>query len=89
MLGVLGGGQLGAMFAEAAGRMGYRVAVWDPDAGAPAHRLAVYSCTAPFSDTAAREAFSQQVHAVTFEWENVPAGLCAWLEQHHRVRPGP
>lgn len=88
MLGVLGGGQLGAMFAEAAGRMGYRVAVWDPDAGAPAHRLAVYSCTAPFSDTAAREAFSQQVHAVTFEWENVPAGLCAWLEQHHRVRPG-
>ena len=30
-LGVLGGGQLGAMFAGAAHRMGYRVAVWDPD----------------------------------------------------------
>ena len=87
-LGVLGGGQLGAMFAEAAGRMGYHVAVWDPDPEAPAHRLAGYSCIAPFSDTAAREAFSKRVHAVTLEWENVPASLCAWLEEHHRVRPG-
>ena len=31
-LGVLGGGQLGTMFAGTALRMGYRVAVWDPDA---------------------------------------------------------
>ena len=42
-LGVLGGGQLGAMFTRAALRLGYRVAVWDPDADAPAHRLASYS----------------------------------------------
>ena len=32
---MLGGGQLGAMFAAAARRMGYRVAVWDPDRGTP------------------------------------------------------
>jgi 5-(carboxyamino)imidazole ribonucleotide synthase len=88
VLGVLGGGQLGAMFAEAAGRMGYHVAVWDPDALAPAHRLASHSITAPFSDLPARETFAQAVDAVTFEWENVPAELCAWLEQRHPVRPG-
>lgn len=88
MLGVLGGGQLGAMFAEAAGRMGYHVAVWDPDANAPAHRLASHSVTAPFSDPASRENFSQNVSAITFEWENIPAELCAWLEQYHPVRPG-
>jgi len=83
----LGGGQLGAMFAAAARRMGYHVAVWDPDADAPTHHLASHSFTAPFSDPAVREKFVQTVHAVTFEWENVPAELCEWLEQHHRVRP--
>ncbi len=68
--------------------MGYHVAVWDPDSEAPAHRLAAYSCIAPFFDLAARDAFSKRVRAVTLEWENVPAGLCAWLEEHHRMRPG-
>jgi 5-(carboxyamino)imidazole ribonucleotide synthase len=87
-LGVLGGGQLGAMFAQAARRMGYRVAVWDPDPDAPAHRLADDSFPASFSDTSTREAFSHSVRAATFEWENVPAALCAWLEQRRPVRPG-
>ncbi|MBI3355529.1 MAG: 5-(carboxyamino)imidazole ribonucleotide synthase [Nitrospirae bacterium] len=87
ILGVLGGGQLGAMFADAARRMGYGIAVWDPDADAPAHQLAHHSFTTPFSDIAAREKFSRIVHAVTFEWESVPAELCEWLEQRHRVRP--
>lgn len=86
-LGVLGGGQLGAMFAGAARRMGYHVAVWDPDTDAPAHHVASHSFAAPFIDTATREKFAHTVHAVTFEWENVPAELCEWLEQHHRVRP--
>jgi Phosphoribosylaminoimidazole carboxylase (NCAIR synthetase) len=40
VLGVLGGGQLGAMFTMAARRLGYHVAVWDPDPEAPAHRVA-------------------------------------------------
>lgn len=87
MLGVLGGGQLGAMFAQAARRMGYAVAVWDPDAEAPAHRAADLSVTEPFGDLSARDRFSRAVHAVTFEWENVPAQLCAWLERHRPVRP--
>lgn len=88
VLGVLGGGQLGAMFATAANRMGYQVAVWDPDADAPAHRFAAHSYAAPFSDTATQERFSRSAQAVTFEWENVPADLCERLERSHRVRPG-
>jgi 5-(carboxyamino)imidazole ribonucleotide synthase len=84
---MLGGGQLGAMFVGAARRMGYQVAVWDPDADAPAHDLARHSFAAPFSDTATREKFAETVQAVTFEWENVPAELCEWLAQHHPVRP--
>ena len=87
VLGLLGGGQLGSMFAGAARRMGYRVAVWDPDADAPAHQLASHSFTAPFSDPTTSAQFADTVQAVTFEWENVPAQLCEWLEQRCRVRP--
>ncbi len=87
MLGVLGGGQLGAMFSGAARRMGYRVAVWDPDGDAPAHHVADHSFIAPFSDLETRDAFVSTIHAATFEWENVPAELCEWIEQSHRVRP--
>ena len=39
-LGMLGGGQLGNFFGESAIRMGYKVAVWDPDPDAPAKRFA-------------------------------------------------
>ncbi len=38
-LGVLGGGQLGRMFAHAAQAMGYFTAVLDPDATSPAGRI--------------------------------------------------
>jgi len=87
ILGVLGGGQLGAMFATAARRMGYRVAVWDPDPDAPAHQLAAHSYTSPFPDPTSREQFASLVHAVTLEWENVPAELCGWLEERCRMTP--
>jgi 5-(carboxyamino)imidazole ribonucleotide synthase len=75
------------MFAAAARRMGYRVAVWDPDAEAPAHQTAAHSFTTPFSDRASREQFAGIVHATTLEWENVPAELCAWLEERRPMRP--
>ena len=39
-LGMLGGGQLGGFFSEAALRMGYKVVVWAPNEQAPAKRFA-------------------------------------------------
>lgn len=87
MLGVLGGGQLGAMFAEAAGRLGYRVAVWDPDPDAPAHRLAAYTFPASFNDQPTLAKFSELASLVTYEWENVPATLCQDLERTKPVLP--
>ena len=87
MLGVLGGGQLGAMFAGAARRMGYRVAIWDPDPDAPAHRVADESFSTSFADHDTRERFIDTVQAITLEWENIPAELCQWLEQHRALRP--
>jgi 5-(carboxyamino)imidazole ribonucleotide synthase len=87
VLGVLGGGQLGAMFTMAACRLGYRVAVWDPDPEAPAHRIATHSFSVPFTDQHVLARFADLVSAVTYEWENVPAELCRVLEQRKPVRP--
>ena len=87
VLGVLGGGQLGALFARAATTLGYRVAVWDPDPDAPAHRLATHSFAAPFTDLTTATAFAAVTSVVTYEWENVPAELCERLERERPVRP--
>ena len=81
VLGVLGGGQLGAMFAEAAIGSGYRIAVWDPDSEAPAHRLVTHPFAMPFNDQQTFTQFANLVSAVTYEWENVPVQLCQQLEQ--------
>jgi len=87
VLGVLGGGQLGAMFTMAARRLGYHVAVWDPDPEAPAHRVATHSFSASFNDQHILERFADLVSVVTYEWENIPAALCQALEQRKPVRP--
>lgn len=87
VLGVLGGGQLGAMFTMAACRLGYQVAVWDPDPEAPAHRFATHSFPLPFTDQHILERFANLASVVTYEWENIPAELCRELEQRKPVRP--
>ncbi len=87
MVGVLGGGQLGAMFAVAARRLGYRVAVWDQDADAPALKMADLPVSAPFTDPEALARFAGSIRAVTYEWENIPIALSEALEQRLPVRP--
>lgn len=87
MIGVLGGGQLGDMFATAARRLGYGVAVWDPDAAAPALRRADLPLIADFHDDETCQRFTASVRAATYEWENVPADTCRRLEESVPVRP--
>ena len=87
VLGVLGGGQLGAMFAGAARRMGYPVVIWDPDPDAPALKLAELPLVASFTDKPAFEKFSTSINAATYEWENIPASMVQALEHRVPVRP--
>nr|MBI3613471.1 5-(carboxyamino)imidazole ribonucleotide synthase [Nitrospirota bacterium] len=87
MIGVLGGGQLGAMFAVAARRLGYRVAVWDPDADAPALKVADLPLHAPFTDSTTLATFAGSISAATYEWENIPVATVEALEQRIPVRP--
>ena len=57
-LGVMGGGQLGRMFAHAAQSMGYQVAVLEPAAECPAGQVAQRLVQAGYSDAEITEIVS-------------------------------
>ena len=88
-LGLLGGGQLGRMFTQAAQRMGYEVVVLDPDPASPAGRIGSRHLRAAYTDEAALRELGAVARAVTTEFENVPAGSLTFLRQFCPVRPGP
>jgi 5-(carboxyamino)imidazole ribonucleotide synthase len=86
-VGVLGGGQLGRMFAMAARRLGYRVHTLAPDHDTPTGQIADVEINASYDDMEAVRAFAQAVDVVTFEFENVSADAVTEAERHAIVRP--
>ena len=86
-LGVMGGGQLGRMFAHAAQAMGFKVAVLEPAEDFPASHAADHLLLASYTDAAALLELGTQCVAVTTEFENVPAQSLALLAQHAFVAP--
>src|SRR5580765_4769870 len=86
-VGVLGGGQLGRMFAMAARRLGYRVHTLAPDHDTPTGQIADVEVNASYDDMGAIRAFAKAVDVVTFEFENVSADAVAEAEKHAIVRP--
>lgn len=70
-VGILGGGQLGAMLAPALQDLGADVAVYDPDPGAPALRRAARAESGSWRDVPRLQAFFDACDAVTYEFENV------------------
>ncbi len=85
---MLGGGQLGRMFAIAARRLGYRVHVLSPADDTPTGQVADVEINAPYDDLDAIARFARGVAAVTFEFENVPAATVEAAARHAPVRPG-
>jgi 5-(carboxyamino)imidazole ribonucleotide synthase len=88
-LGMLGGGQLGRMFALAAREKGYRVVVFGDPADSPAGQVSDCSIPAAFHDQDALLQFARQVDVVSYEQENIPVPTVEFLLQHVPVYPGP
>jgi len=86
-IGVMGGGQLGRMFAIAARRMGYRVHVFTPEEDSPAGQFADLTRIANYTDKAAVRRFAEDVDVVTFEFENIPVETAEWCAQDREVHP--
>ena len=86
-LGVMGGGQLGRMFVQAAQQMGYITAVLDEANDSPAGNIAHQHIRAAYTDNAGLQQLIHCCSAITTEFENVPADTLRFLAQHKPVFP--
>ena len=86
-IGVMGGGQLGRMFAIAARRMGYRVHIFTPEEESPAGQFADLTRIADYSNETAVRRFAAEVDVITFEFENIPIETVEWCAHERDVRP--
>lgn len=85
---VIGDGQLGRMFIQAAQRMGYRAGVLTANDDSPAAQLAHWSVMGEPGELSALRALASQSRAVTVEFENVSAPALRWLARWLPTRPG-
>ncbi len=88
VVGVLGSGQLGRMFALAARRMGYRVHTYSPEEDSPTGHVADVEVSAAYDDLDRLREFARGLDVLTFEFENVPRAALDALESIVPVRPG-
>jgi 5-(carboxyamino)imidazole ribonucleotide synthase len=86
-IGILGGGQLGRMMAMQARRMGYRIAILDPDPAGPAAQFADEVVEGSWNDAAAAVRLAKKCDVVTLETEHIPYEVLEKVEAKGTLRP--
>jgi 5-(carboxyamino)imidazole ribonucleotide synthase len=86
-IGVLGGGQLGRMFAHAAERLGYRVHIFEPAHKSPAGEVSAREINAPYTDIERLTEFVRDCDVVTYEFENIPVEPLWKIEKLAHLHP--
>lgn len=86
-IGVLGGGQLGRMLALAGRNMGYRFVTLDPTPDAPCGQVAE-QIVAAYDDAEAARKLAEKSDVITYEFENVDAGVAQMLMSESHVPQG-
>lgn len=87
-IGLIGGGQLGRMFALEAKRMAYNVVVLSPESDSPARQVADLQILGDYDDQKALRRFSESIDVATIEFENIPVETLEQIEREVPVRPG-
>ncbi len=88
-LGILGGGQLARMMGQEARRMGYQVAVMDPDPHCGARYVANTFVEAPWDSVEGAVELAEASDVVTLDVEHVPANALEQASEVAPVHPGP
>lgn len=86
-IGMVGGGQLGRMFAIAAAKLGYRTGVFCGSSDEPASDVATFTICGPLDDHSAIENFARRCDVITLEFENIPAETIAVCSKHAPTYP--
>ncbi len=87
-VGILGGGQLARMIALAGYPLDLQFIVLDPSEDAGAVGLGEHLHGA-YDDQALLAELAEKADVVTYEFENVPADVAAFLQDHTQVYPAP
>ncbi len=87
-IGIVGGGQLGLMIAEAAKERGYTTMSLDPASDAPAVAVCDHHIVAAYDDVRALEQLCQWSDVVTYEFENIPATVLEPLCTKYNIKQG-
>lgn len=86
-LGMMGGGQLGRMFAVEAAYMGYHVTVLEPGKNPPAAEVSLHHIEKGYTDAEGLQMLASRCAAVSTEFENVPAQALDTLAKDCFVAP--
>lgn len=86
-IGMVGGGQLGRMFAHAATAMGYEVVVFCKSADEPAAQVTSRVVVGDLDDPETVERFAEQCDVITLEFENIPADTILRCSKHAPTYP--
>jgi 5-(carboxyamino)imidazole ribonucleotide synthase len=88
LVGIVGGGQLGMMLAEAGARIGIECLTLDPAPDSPASRVAP-AIVGAYDDETALAELAAAADVVTYEFENVPVTSARFLAERVDVFPPP
>ena len=88
MIGIVGGGQLGKMMAQSAQKMGFKVAILDPDENCPAQYVAHEFINAAYSDDLALKRLGEISKVITYEFENIDAHQLETLSNQFNIPQG-
>lgn len=87
-IGIIGGGQLGLMIAEAAKEFGAYTIALDPAADAPAFKVCDEHIVAAYDDPKALVELCEKSDVVTYEFENIPSEVVIPLCEKYNVKQG-
>ncbi len=82
ILGVMGSGQLGRMFTQAATRLGYTVHVYSPSIDSPSKMAGAVEFVGNYIDTQKLGEFLDSIDALTFEFENIPEEALQFIDEY-------
>ncbi len=87
-IGIIGGGHLGTMMAEAAHRMGMQIIVLDPQPNCPCSQYADEQIVAEFTNQSKMEELCIKSDLVTYAFENVPYHIIKELGIQYNIPQG-
>ena len=88
-LGVIGGGQLGALLCSAAKKLKVKTVVLSDDKEGPAQHFCDEFIYSKYDDNAKVREFISKVNFVTYEFENIPVDFLNLIQKEKKVLPSP